>query len=156
MKICVECRPDFITIQEFTSICVDNIVHSGGKTRVLLDLLEKYTDSKGLIDEDPGSSQLTSIKKFDIIKNYHNERLMLLYNDERNNQVIVVRPRLEGWVLRASRLSRINPADYGLPTDEASLCTLINYRLDSFRRLIQKLYSVSDCAQLLGNLLSDP
>lgn len=153
MTLCVECKPDLILVQELTKRNNGELVHCGGKTKIILDLSNKYNNSKGLIDDDPDSPKPFALKQFKVRNNLYSHRILVRYNENNSNLLIILRPRLEGWILRASKLSSINVADYNLPTDEKKLIAEINYKLDNFRTLVQDLSRCSSSVQKLSSLL---
>ena len=63
-----------------------------------------------------------------------------VYQDSpRNNQLIVLCPKLEDWVLRAADEVRLNMSNYGLPNTANRLHRVINIDLRKFERLMADL-----------------
>lgn len=153
MKICVECNPDYLLTQVLTSDIKKDIIHSGCKSRVIFDLINNFTNSKGIIDEDLGKAFPKNYDRFKITEKYPLQQLESRNYKKRKNKIIILKPNFEGWVLRASRLASIDVRDYGLPNDESSLRSTINYQLPALQRLIEVLYEKSEHTQFLSKLL---
>lgn len=60
----VECKPDTVLIITLTLTSRKNIVHAGSKSELLKKLTERYSNSKGIIDEDSWSIQPPYLQKF--------------------------------------------------------------------------------------------
>ena len=116
-----------------------DVIHSGNKPKVVSDLMRYYTDSIGLVDEDPGSVIPPQMRQFNQINEYRYESYRVLYEPKRANHLFVLNPKLEGWILRACRLAKIDITRYGLPTSETHLHRLINVRTERFGRLLDDL-----------------
>ena len=132
------------------------LIHSGNKPGVIKRLLERYEDSTGIIDEDPSSSEPRSLQRFQEIdsKDNENHEIKLLFNHATNNRLIVIRPRLEEWILKSSRLAGIDVRDYNLPRDADRFKELININLDKFEKLLKSLTEKSERLNFLSDLLS--
>jgi len=139
MNVCVECRADEIFIRRLIGYRIRDVIHSGNKPRVVNDLMQHYTGSIGLVDEDPGSVAPPRMRWFNQMNDYSYESYRVLYEPRRTNHLFVLNPRLEGWVLRACRLAEIDVTRYGLPTRESHFHSLINIRTERFGRLLDDL-----------------
>jgi len=53
--------------------------------------------------------------------------------------VVVLRPRLEEWILRAAQEAQVNLASYNLPASASGLKSEITHSLDRFQRLVAHL-----------------
>lgn len=61
-------------------------------------------------------------------------------NDNSNdNDLIVLCPRLEEWVLKATKEAEIDITRYNLPDDGDKLHRMININIDKFEKLITDL-----------------
>lgn len=112
------------------------IYHSGNKGNVCKNLA-KNSNSKGLVDEDPFSTQPSYIGKLELISHEHD--IKLLYDEKAQNQLIVLCPKLEDWILKAAKEAKVNVEDIGLPDDAYSLHEIININLGKFILLIEDI-----------------
>ena len=135
----VECKPDAILVKTLTLTYRKNIEHAGNKSQLLKKLTEHYCNSKGIIDEDPGSIQPPHLQKFKEKQDLTNYNLKILHQKNKNNTLIILRPRLEDWILDASREANIDPEKYSLPKDPAKLHQQINIQIDKFQKLVKDL-----------------
>lgn len=136
----VECLADETMMKSITSN--QKIVHIGGKSRII-NLLTKresrYHNNKGIIDEDPNSSQPRRLKRFIEKSNYPEYGIIVLYYPVKNNYLIVIQPTLEAWILKAVSEAKINIENYNLPKSVKHLHLKINTRLHNFKRLLSDL-----------------
>ncbi len=139
MKVCVECSADELFISRLTGYGRREITHSGNKPKVVSDLMRYYTDSIGLVDEDPGSTDPPRMRQFNQVGEYGYESYRVLYEPNRGNHLFVLNPRLEGWVLRACRLANMDVSRYGLPNSETRLHRLVNIRTERFGNILDDL-----------------
>lgn len=149
---CVECDADFVLTKVITKVADREIIHSGGKSRVIYDLVNKHSNKKGIIDEDPGGSVPSIINRFKIISENSYHQIDVLYQKSKNNYLIILKPFLEAWILRAAMISEIDVEKYGLPDDATLLHSIINYRLSSFEKLLHDLMKVSPQIKYLEKL----
>lgn len=102
--IYLECYSDEALVKAL-GIHKKEIYHSYSKGNVCKKL-EKNSESKGLVDEDPFSTQPSYIGK--LKTNSHEYDIKLLYDEIANNHLIVLCPRLEDWILKAAKEAGIN------------------------------------------------
>jgi len=133
--IYVECKPDFALIKSL-GIPKKNIIHAWGKSRVCRSL-EKSSNSKGLIDEDPLSEQPPYLEKLHLIQERHEIRTW--HDSRRGNCLVVLCPRLEEWILKAAKEAEIDLRRYNLPDDAEKLHKIINISINKFEKLIVEL-----------------
>jgi len=139
MVFLVECDADRALVRTLTSTSKRNIIHSGGGSNVIINLTKRYENSKGLVDEDPGSSKPRSFQRFRETELFEREALKIMYHNDRNNHLIILKPRLEDWVLGAARESGVDIKRYDLPDDALRLHEMINVHLGRFEELIEDL-----------------
>jgi len=138
--IYVECKPDFVLASLFVS--KKGIIHAGNKSEVI-KCLRKRNNCKGMIDEDPGHSQPSYLKEFNLVKESSNLGIKIL-RDKRNNYLIVLCPRLEEWILNSAKERKIDlEKDYRLPAEENKFHAVINANISKFELLIKDLRNKS-------------
>jgi len=135
----VECKPDEALVKTLTSTSRKNIKHAGNKPELLKTLSEHCTNTKAIIDEDPGTNQPPRLQKFKEKQDLTAYKLKILHQKSKNNTVIILRPALEEWILDASKEAKIDPQEYGLPKDPTKLHQQINIQIDKFQKLVQDL-----------------
>ncbi|MCJ7457506.1 MAG: hypothetical protein MUP17_00735 [candidate division Zixibacteria bacterium] len=133
--IYLECKPDKALVSAI-GIPSREISHERGKTKVCKKL-EKYNNSKGLVDEDPFGTQPRYIRKLRVHSNKHSVKI--LEDETNNNYLIVLCPALEGWVLEAAREAKIDISEYGFPPEPNRFHKAVNTRLKNFERLLEDL-----------------
>lgn len=133
--IYLECYPDKALVVAL-GISKKEIYHSGSKGNVCKNL-KKNSKSKGLIDEDPSSAQPSYIGKLkDLSYEYG---IKLLHDNNTQNHLIILCPKLEDWILKAAKEAKVNVKDYSLPDDPYELHKIININLDKFILLIEDI-----------------
>jgi hypothetical protein len=90
-----------------------------------------------LVDEDPVSPQPAYIGKLKL--HFHQHDIKLLRDDKAQNRLIILCPRLEEWILKATQEASVNIQDYGLPNGANQLHQIINTRVEAFEKLIKVL-----------------
>jgi hypothetical protein len=135
----VECKPDAILIKTLTLTPRKNIEHAGNKTELLKKLAERYTNSKGIIDEDPLSIQPPHLNRFKEKQDLTPYNIKILHQPSRNNTLIILRPRLEDWILEAAQETNTNLKKYKLPDDPTRLHEQINIQIDKFQKLVEDI-----------------
>jgi hypothetical protein len=133
--IYVECKPDRVLVTTL-GIPGTEIQHESNKVKVC-KRLEKSLNCIGLVDEDPSSVQPTYIKRLE--EKFHVHNIKLLYDKETKNNLIVLCPRLEVWILEAAQGARINLGNYDLPNSAEELHNVVNTKVGKFMILIQNI-----------------
>ncbi|MBN2239389.1 MAG: hypothetical protein JW712_06425 [Dehalococcoidales bacterium] len=155
--IYVECKPD-TTIARTLSGGI-HVEHVHGKSRVCNKLM--YGDNlKGMVDRDSPEQTHPYIKEISS-SGQVNELLteeLIIYNDtHRNNTLILLKPRLEEWILESSKRERISMKSYRLPETAEELHTAFSIgsrdHINNLRMLVQKLLETSNRVQKLASLL---
>ena len=145
--IYTECKPDSALVRTL-GIPKKQIIHLGGKPEVCKQL-EKREEWKGLVDEDPSSVQPPYLKKLPVKENLPNYGLKILSDNSKNNDLFVLSPRLEEWVLKATEDADIDIKRYNLPDDGDLLHKVINLDLRKFERLVNDLKGKSKMLEAL-------
>ncbi len=151
--IYTECKPDSYLVG-ILGIPKKQIIHQQGKPEVCKQLA-KRENWKGLIDEDPFSIQPTYLKKLEQTENLSNYGLKILKDASKNNDLIILSPNLEGWILKAAKEAKIDIKRYNLPNNEEKLHEEINTDLRKFERLINDLKDDSERVKVLKELFKD-
>lgn len=136
--IYVECKPDLALVRAITEIPRKEIIHEGGKSEVCRRL-EKRMNCKGLVDEDPQSSQPPYIRRMKEERDLSKHKVKILHDNSNENYLVVLCPRLEEWILEAAKEANIDVRNYNLPDDPAKLHEEINFNLKKLEELIKAL-----------------
>jgi hypothetical protein len=134
--IYVECNTDKILIYVLTGKTPNEVEHCSGKGDVL-EKLEYFRNSIGIIDKEPQAQQDWRIKNF----NFRGPKFSLeIYEDEdRNNKLIVLCPRLEDWILEISKEEGVSLNDFGLSKAPNRFHKEANLNLTKFQELLHRL-----------------
>jgi len=151
----VECKPDAILVKSLTRASRKSIDHAGNKSELLKKLTERYGNSKGIIDEDPWSIQPPHLRKFREKHDLTSYNLKILYQTSKNNTLIMLRPRLEDWILEAAHEANIDLKKYDLPNDPIKLHERINIQIDKFQKLVENLARSNRLRKLKIHLTRD-
>ena len=136
--IYVECKPDKALVQTLLpEVSPRGIVHE--KKGTVIQLLSGSRGHRALIDEDPGTLPHPYLEQMTEQERFPGTGIRLLLDEERNHRVVLLCPRLEGWVVDAAQVARLNLADYNLPTDPDRLHGVINLNISKFQVLVQRL-----------------
>lgn len=145
--IYTECKSDTTLVKKL-GMPKKQIIHQQGKSEVCKEL-EKKENWIGMVDEDPFSVQPTYLQKLEETENLSNYGLRVLKDNAKNNDLIVLCPRLEEWIIKASEDAGIDIKRYNLPDDGEKLHKVINLDLRKFERLVNDLKGKS---KMLGAL----
>ena len=151
----VECWADE-ALARCLGLCKRDISHELNKDEVLKRVFEA-SGCLGMVDEDPDSRppiQLGRMLKQEDCLEWGIARYI---NSRRSNQLIVLCPNLEGWLIRTAEIAgvRIGEPPYSLPTNSKSLHRVINGRLDKVALLVNDLQAAnSPRIQKLQELLT--
>ncbi|MBI4726602.1 hypothetical protein HY768_05180 [candidate division TA06 bacterium] len=135
--IYVECYPDKALIMSL-GLSKRKIEHEFGKSRVC-NKLSKATKSLGLVDEDPETTQpsyMLNLHKHIDVPSYS-----VFCDKVRDNQVIVLKPKLEGFIIKVTKEAGIKLSDYNLPDETKELHDAISRRMENknYLRLLAEL-----------------
>lgn len=149
--IYVECKPDLLLVNRL-GVPKRNIVHAGNISKVCKGLA-KSTHAKGLVDEDPSGDRPRYLDTLRLLQNQH--EITLLRDDKRANHVIVLCPRLEEWIIKATEEAGVNIGRYHLPNEGEKLHRVINFDLRKMERLISDLKEESERINVLKSYLKE-
>jgi hypothetical protein len=151
MTLFLECKPDQV-LATVAGVPARVIVHSHGKGRVARYLSTKSA-VRALVDEDPGSAEPASFAWLAQVSAAHDIRLRV--DKSKNNELVVLCPRLEDWVIKTAKASNVKLDQFNLSDTPRDLHAEINYRLTNFERLLRKLLELHSPRLLhLKSLLS--
>jgi energy-coupling factor transporter ATP-binding protein EcfA2 len=131
----VECMPDEVMVKKL-GFTKKQVRHHSGRSRVFADLKTRQNEF-AMIDEDPGAGK-TTYEKALIFKEEKNGTIYYTDNPG-NNRILVLKGKLEDWIISACKAQRINIEDFGLPNNANALHDVINNRLSSFEKLLDHL-----------------
>jgi hypothetical protein len=151
--IYTECKPDSALVKTL-GISKKQIIHVGNKPEVC-KRLEKDKNCIGLVDEDPSSFQPPYLKKLQEKENLSDCGLKILNDNAKNNDLIILCPRLEEWVLEAIKQAEVDIKKYNLPADSKKLHDKINLVLDKFEMLIKDLKEKSKMIKALEKAIKE-
>jgi hypothetical protein len=149
--IYTECKPDSLLVR-ILGIPKRQIIHQQGKPEVCKQL-EKQENWEGMIDEDPFSVQPSYLKRLPVKENLPTYGLKILNDTSKNNDLIILSPRLEDWILKAAKEAGIDIKRYNLPDDGEQLHRVINLDLRKFERLVNDLRGQSEMIKALERAL---
>ncbi len=137
MKIAVECYPDEVVLRGL-GVPRKQVLHQARKGEVI-NWLKKTVGGTGMVDEDPDSDQPRDLISYQQAQ--ASEGLLLLVRQGSGNQkLIIVRPRLEDWLIQRARVCGIDPRQYQLPDSARELHGVPRYeQKDGFRRFLAEL-----------------
>lgn len=145
----LECYNDQILVQAFGFVRT-SITHSGDKGKVCNDLNDS-TDSIGLIDEDPESAQPKYTNICKVIKSEHD--IVVRFHKKKQNILIILRPRLEEWVLQTAIEAQADITQYGLPNNPKELHSISKQQRNRLLQFIKAAKRNSPRLKLLEKLL---
>jgi hypothetical protein len=148
MKYVIECKPDKLLIKLITGAPKRSIIHAANKTEVIKTLFKIRDDAIGIIDEDPGSSQPSHLKKFKLKQDLSQYGLAMLEENNSGKKLVIIKPRLEEWLLRAGKESSISFKEYKLPETGKDLHKVINTNLEKLKLVLKELLKIK-CVRLL-------
>ncbi|MBT9131181.1 MAG: hypothetical protein DDT41_01484 [candidate division WS2 bacterium] len=145
--ILFECKPDGLLLKVL-GVPKNKMIHSGNKSGVCKQL-EKHNGFKGLIDEDPYSNQPPYIQNLELIENSNEFSIKIMVDNRNNNKIIILCPKLEDWVIKATEKAGLDIRDFNLPNNEKQLHRTINVNLKKFESLLKKLKEKSQMMKAL-------
>jgi len=137
--ICVECKADLILVRKLTGLSRKEILHKGCKSEVIKAVDRKSEGAIGLIDEDPGASSPKRLRDYTVIQRFEREGIEL--RRKGNRLIVVLRPDLEGWVVKAAEERGIDLGRYGLPKDRRGLHEELSRRPNKLEGVLDELMS---------------
>lgn len=149
----VECTTEVTLVTTLLSVSRKEVDHVSGRSRVIRKLVRNYENSIGVVDEDPNGTHSHNMQRFRETDFLEREALRILHHNRRNNRLIVLCPRLEEWIIEASREANIDLNQHNLPNDPEALHEIINIRIDRFQSLLEELMHRSNRVKALRSHL---
>jgi hypothetical protein len=127
----------------------------GSKGNVIKNLRD-HPRGVGMIDEDPDSIQMQCRELANYQVADEGEGLQLLARQGTGGQrLIVLRPRIEEWLMQRAGLCGIDPRQYYLPSTARALHAFPHYeQKDGFRRFLAELNNHDRGMKLLRRWVS--
>ena len=136
IEIVVECNPDEALVKKL-GYTRKMVTHQSSRGEVI-NYLQKNPSAIGIVDDDPGSAKPTYFSKFTLetseqlgIESYSIDKL--------GTRLIVIKPRLEEWVLRHANALKIDLKQHSIPDSGNELHKVINTRIPRFENLIKEM-----------------
>ena len=141
--IFVECNPDRLLVSRLTGLPRREIVHELKGKYEICKRLSAELGRSALLDEDPTAEQPRYLRAVPVVGELDNVALRVLNDEQRGNRVVILRPRLEEWILGAAREGRLDVSIYKLPTTANQLHKVINVNIGNFERLVDALIAAN-------------
>lgn len=138
-QVHVECLPDEALVKKL-GFTRKSVTHHTGKSRVF-HKLKSSANQLGMVDEDPGSAKTPYETNLVFVEEAQGIKL---YSDNSGNKIIVLKGKLEDWIISQCRISGINMQQFGLPTRPNDLHDVINQRIPKFETLIEQLIAIEN------------
>ena len=139
--IFVECYSD-----EFFLKCLGipkrRIKHEGGKTKVIARIGQNGRRT-GVIDEDPGDNLPVEFMVYEEIDSVGGISKFTRKSDD-SKEIIVIKPKLEPWLIKKANDNNILLQRYNLPNDSKELHKINPYNRPNYRRFLSDLTNAND------------
>ena len=136
LEIALECKPDE-TLIKILGYNRKMITHQPNMGQVI-NYLEKNPGAIGIVDEDPGSANPSYFSKFQKEARGHFD-VECFHIPKRGTRLVVIKPRLEEWILKHTAISDVDLQKYSLPGDPRKLHKIINTRLAKFENVVKEM-----------------
>jgi hypothetical protein len=139
MSLFIECKSDE-TLAFALGIPRRDIEHALGRASVCAQL-SRRNGVTGMVDEDPDSVPQPYMKS--LVQESWEHNIRVLVDEKRNNRLVVLSPRLEGWLVQSVKSAGLKMTDFGFESDNGiQLHGEINQRLGSLEKLVKELLQV--------------
>lgn len=78
-----------------------------------------------------------------------------MYDEKTKNHLIILSPRLEGWILKAAKKAGVDVKKHGLPDEEYELHRVINMRLKEFENFLEEIRKNSNMLKTLEGFIKN-
>lgn len=150
--IYLECNPDELLCKKL-GIPKKRTKHHNDKGRIIRYLI-RQKGHVGLVDEDPGAGLPNAISNFNEHgSTKHGIKQMV---DENHNILVIICPRLEGWLIAVCKQNKVDLSKFNLANTEERLHNEMNSKLRDFDKLLTYLLEIKSPELLhLKSLLSN-
>lgn len=131
----VECNPDKVLVSAL-GVPKREVLHAFGKDRAC-NSLKKIKGGMALLDEDPQGHQPPYLRSLSERSKQYGIRI--LYDEQRDNKIILLCPRLEEWLIETAKNADVNLEQYGLAKDASLLHEEINLRSQNLTVLLESI-----------------
>ncbi len=150
--IIIECKNDQFLLEKM-GFNERDLLHEWGKGRVLISL-DKGKGRIGLVDEDPGKSQPSVLRSYQIVETL--ETISLKKHRTKEIYICSLYPDLEGWIIKRSRTLGFDLRSYDIPeTPESMHRTLDLVKRKGFDRLLGDLIKKDEEFKKVKHWLSE-
>ena len=151
-EIVLECKPDEALVKSL-GYTRKMITHQPNKGAVI-NYLKSNPGAIGIVDEDPGAANPTYFSKFQRETNEQFD-VECLFIPKEKTRLIVLKPRLEEWILKYANKSKIKLQKHSLPETGHKLHKIINSRLPRFENMIKEMLEKNNEALLYLKMVID-
>ena len=135
MTVLVECFADEALVRAL-GVGRREILHAGDRGRVC-NKMRKGSRLTGLVDEDPGGPTPGYLDELALIEESGDMRV--LEDKSRGNKLIVLRPRLEEWILEAAREADLDWNALGLASSPSLFRKMIATRPGRIAEVVRSI-----------------
>jgi hypothetical protein len=104
--------------------------------------MQRLTSIKGMVDQDPGAAQPNYISSLVLSSDEHD--IYCLDDHPRQNRLIILRPRLEEWLISTARAAGVAINEFGLSSRRNELHREIISRIPALEKLLDRLIEVRE------------
>ncbi len=135
--ILFECYSDGELIKKLLpDITKKEMEHKSGKGNVVKWIFQ-MNNSIGMVDKEYIRPRYKEMEEVEVNEPFRYS----VFKTSNNNYVIELDPKLEGWILRVSRLENVDIRKFGFSRDENEFHRQANIRVDKFKQLLDDLLS---------------
>lgn len=137
----VEGNADLTLVRTLLRLPRNEVLLSHGGRDLILKDLARQSNWMALLDEDPANPLPVYLTRMTLAADFPMLGLRVLEHRAQNNRVILLRPRLEEWLLRAAGDAGLDVGGrrYNLPSSPTQLHREINLDLRKVERLVADL-----------------
>lgn len=147
MKYIVECKPDKALVKILTNAPKKSIIHAANKSEAIKILLKTREPSIAVVDEDPGGPWPGVFKNFKLERNFRQCDIAVYIEPSSERKLIVIRPRLEEWLIKAGKECNVPLGKYNLPEKGKKLHDVINLNIKKLEDILKEMHSIK-CLRL--------
>lgn len=136
--IYLECNPDEL-LCKMLGVPKKQTKHHNDKGRIC-NYLVRQNGEIGLVDEDPHATPPTSIASF--TKSGNRTHAIDVLTDKKGNKLVVLCPRLEGWLLYTCKQNGLDIKFFNLSEKENRLHNEMNSKLRELEKLLSHLLKI--------------